>query len=47
MPKLNQAYAQRLIMDENTQYLILAFIWLTSKPVTGICFFAEKYYNRI
>ncbi|KAJ3106334.1 hypothetical protein HDU97_006532 [Phlyctochytrium planicorne] len=32
-PQISKAYLQRIMMDENTQYLILSFIWLTSKPV--------------
>ncbi|KAJ3084655.1 hypothetical protein HDU99_008401 [Rhizoclosmatium hyalinum] len=34
-PKLNniQMYVQRIMVDENTQYLLLALIWWTSKPI--------------
>ncbi|CDS02767.1 hypothetical protein LRAMOSA00171 [Lichtheimia ramosa] len=34
MPKLNAAYAQRLVMDENVQYLLLALYWFFSSPIT-------------
>ncbi|KAJ3193730.1 hypothetical protein HK101_004274 [Irineochytrium annulatum] len=33
VPQISRAYLERVMMDENTQYLILALIWLTSKPV--------------
>ncbi|OZJ04835.1 hypothetical protein BZG36_02324 [Bifiguratus adelaidae] len=33
IPQLNMAFAQRLVADENFQYLLLAFFWLTSKPI--------------
>ncbi|KAJ3199014.1 hypothetical protein HDU67_003166, partial [Dinochytrium kinnereticum] len=33
VPSISKAYLQRVLMDENTQYLILSFVWLTSKPV--------------
>ncbi|KAI8915577.1 hypothetical protein EDD86DRAFT_196362 [Gorgonomyces haynaldii] len=32
-PQLNTQYAQRLLMDENTQYTILSVIWLTGKQL--------------
>ncbi|KAI0307570.1 hypothetical protein B0F90DRAFT_1664656 [Multifurca ochricompacta] len=32
-PQPNAAWARRALADENVQYLILAFFWLTSKPV--------------
>ncbi|KAJ3073861.1 hypothetical protein HDU98_000458 [Podochytrium sp. JEL0797] len=34
-PKMNniQMYLQRIMVDENTQYLLLALIWWTSRPV--------------
>lgn len=35
IPKVNAAYMQRLIMDENVQYMVLAFYWCLSKPMTG------------
>ncbi|KAJ3284288.1 hypothetical protein HDU76_008320 [Blyttiomyces sp. JEL0837] len=33
VPQIKRAYLQRILMDENTQYLLLALIWITSKPV--------------
>ncbi|CAO3609927.1 unnamed protein product [Cunninghamella blakesleeana] len=33
MPKLDPAYRQRLVVDENVQYFILALYWFFSKPV--------------
>ncbi|KAJ3409718.1 hypothetical protein HDV05_004292 [Chytridiales sp. JEL 0842] len=33
IPQFNKMYLQRVMTDENTQYLLLALIWLTSKPV--------------
>lgn len=44
MPKLNAAYAQRLVMDENVQYLLLALYWFFSSPITGKCV-CESYRN--
>ncbi|KAJ3034062.1 hypothetical protein HK097_004636 [Rhizophlyctis rosea] len=32
-PQISRAYAQRVLMDENTQYLMLAFVWVNSKPL--------------
>ncbi|KAJ3376407.1 hypothetical protein HDU92_000380 [Lobulomyces angularis] len=32
-PQLSRAYLQRIMMDENTQYLLLAVVWFTSPPV--------------
>ncbi|KAJ3220920.1 hypothetical protein HK099_003905 [Clydaea vesicula] len=34
-PQLSRAYLQRIMMDENTQYLLLAVVWFTSPPVFG------------
>ncbi|KAI9316758.1 hypothetical protein BX666DRAFT_1946650 [Dichotomocladium elegans] len=34
VPKLNAAYAQRLVMDENIQYFLLALYWFFSYPIT-------------
>ncbi|ORY94852.1 hypothetical protein BCR43DRAFT_494697 [Syncephalastrum racemosum] len=34
IPKVNAAYMQRLIMDENVQYMVLAFYWCLSRPMT-------------
>ncbi|ORX44531.1 hypothetical protein BCR36DRAFT_334571 [Piromyces finnis] len=31
-PKLNKMYWMRLTNDENLQYMILAFVWMTSPP---------------
>ncbi|KAI9484337.1 hypothetical protein BDB00DRAFT_775144 [Zychaea mexicana] len=33
-PQLNTHYAQRLVMDENVQYLLLALYWFFSKPIS-------------
>ncbi|KAI9249188.1 hypothetical protein BDA99DRAFT_590232 [Phascolomyces articulosus] len=33
-PQLNTRYAQRLVMDENVQYLLLALYWFLSKPIS-------------
>lgn len=35
MPKFDPAYRQRLVVDENVQYFILALYWFFSKPVEG------------
>lgn len=32
-PQANLQYVQKIFMDENTQYLLLALIWLTSSPL--------------
>ncbi|KAL1928657.1 hypothetical protein VTP01DRAFT_2443, partial [Rhizomucor pusillus] len=34
VPKLSSTYAQRLVMDENVQYLLLALYWFLSRPIT-------------
>ncbi|KAG2217803.1 hypothetical protein INT45_005633 [Circinella minor] len=34
IPQLNTRYAQRLVMDENVQYLLLALYWFFSKPIS-------------
>ncbi|KAF9036478.1 hypothetical protein BDZ89DRAFT_1222682 [Hymenopellis radicata] len=34
VPQPNLAYVRRALMDENVQYLLLAFFWWTSKPIT-------------
>ncbi|KAI9014880.1 hypothetical protein BC832DRAFT_173709 [Gaertneriomyces semiglobifer] len=34
MPQFNAAFLQRLLRDENTQYLMLALFWYFSKPLT-------------
>ncbi|KAJ3107694.1 hypothetical protein HDU96_007826 [Phlyctochytrium bullatum] len=33
VPQVSRAYMQRIMMDENMHYLMLSFIWATSKPV--------------
>ncbi|KAG0162049.1 hypothetical protein DFQ30_004196, partial [Apophysomyces sp. BC1015] len=33
VPQLNSAFAQRLVMDENVQYLLLAIYWFFSPPL--------------
>ncbi|KAI8393954.1 uncharacterized protein BYT42DRAFT_552844 [Radiomyces spectabilis] len=33
-PQFNAAYAQRLVMDENMQYLLLALYWFVNSPIT-------------
>ncbi|KAI8799711.1 hypothetical protein BJ742DRAFT_781099 [Cladochytrium replicatum] len=33
VPQFSRAYLQRILMDENTQYLLLSLIWLTSGPI--------------
>ncbi|KAI9361666.1 hypothetical protein DFJ73DRAFT_813997 [Zopfochytrium polystomum] len=33
IPQIKRAYLQRAWMDENTQYLLLALMWLSSRPV--------------
>ncbi|EPQ60939.1 hypothetical protein GLOTRDRAFT_68993 [Gloeophyllum trabeum ATCC 11539] len=33
-PQPNAAYIRRAMMDENVQYLLLAFFWWSSKPIT-------------
>lgn len=32
-PQLSKNYLQRILLDENSQYLLLAAIWLTSSPI--------------
>ncbi|KAJ2450649.1 Transmembrane nucleoporin [Coemansia sp. RSA 2336] len=32
-PQLNLAFLHRLVVDENVEYLLLAFMWLTMKPI--------------
>ncbi|TPX34302.1 hypothetical protein SmJEL517_g03033 [Synchytrium microbalum] len=34
IPQISRAYMQRILLDENTQYLLLALIWLTSSPIS-------------
>ncbi|KAI7893734.1 uncharacterized protein EV154DRAFT_439371 [Mucor mucedo] len=33
-PQPNAVYARKLVMDENAQYLLLAFFWFCSSPIT-------------
>ncbi|GAA5804498.1 hypothetical protein EDC94DRAFT_624434 [Helicostylum pulchrum] len=33
-PQPNAEYARKLVMDENAQYLLLAFFWFFSSPIT-------------
>ena len=33
VPQISKAYLQRLLLDENAQYLLLVVYWLTSKPI--------------
>lgn len=35
IPSLSRAYLQRAAMDENVQYLAVAFYWFFSKPIYG------------
>jgi len=32
-PKLDKMYWMRLVNDENLQYMLLAFVWMTSPPI--------------
>ncbi|KAJ1946168.1 Transmembrane nucleoporin [Linderina macrospora] len=32
-PQLNLAFVRRLILDENVEYLLLAFYWFTQRPI--------------
>ncbi|KAJ1548958.1 hypothetical protein HK405_012335, partial [Cladochytrium tenue] len=32
-PQIQRAYLQRILMDENTQYLFLALMWFTSRSI--------------
>ncbi|KAG2181270.1 hypothetical protein INT43_008853, partial [Umbelopsis isabellina] len=34
IPQANAAYLQRLMLDENFQYFMLAFYWYCNKPIT-------------
>ncbi|OAJ43496.1 hypothetical protein, variant [Batrachochytrium dendrobatidis JEL423] len=34
IPQFNTEYLQRLVRDENTQYFMLALIWVTSAPLS-------------
>ncbi|TPX43707.1 hypothetical protein SeMB42_g04626 [Synchytrium endobioticum] len=33
IPHISKNYMQRILLDENTQYLLLALIWLTTSPI--------------
>ncbi|KAJ1730967.1 Transmembrane nucleoporin [Coemansia biformis] len=33
LPQANLAFAHRLIVDENVEYLVLAMVWLAAKPM--------------
>ncbi|RKO87095.1 hypothetical protein BDK51DRAFT_19053 [Blyttiomyces helicus] len=52
-PEFSRTYLQRILMDENTQYLFLSLIWVTSKPIfvtlipfTTFSFFHTLNYTR-